>query len=131
MAFNENTRVKIPAILHLCRLGYQYISLSKAKWEISTNIFIDIFAESLIRINKDLEVLKRNIENRPALFLLKEIFSDFVLFNKRAVRISFFRPGRYSFPSCGQSKTERNIELPLVVISPQGTACPHGEAPAA
>ena len=22
MSFNENTRVKIPAILHLCRLGY-------------------------------------------------------------------------------------------------------------
>lgn len=65
MAFNENTRVKIPAILHLCRLGYQYVSLSKAKWEISTNIFTDIFAESLIRINKDLEAgdVKRVLED--------------------------------------------------------------------
>ncbi len=51
MAFNENTRVKIPAILHLCRLGYTYISLSDAKWDIQTNIFTDIFAESLKRIN--------------------------------------------------------------------------------
>jgi hypothetical protein len=27
MAFNEDTRVKIPAILHLCRLGYEYFLL--------------------------------------------------------------------------------------------------------
>jgi len=65
MAFNENTRVKIPAILHLCRLGYQYVSLSKAKWDINTNIFTDIFAESLVRINKDLEAgdVKRVLED--------------------------------------------------------------------
>jgi restriction endonuclease S subunit len=51
MAFNENTRVKIPAILHLCRLGYTYISLADAKWDLQTNIFTNIFAESLKRIN--------------------------------------------------------------------------------
>jgi len=39
MAFNENTRVKIPAILHLCRLGYKYVSLSKAKRNINTIIY--------------------------------------------------------------------------------------------
>lgn len=55
MAFNENTRVKIPAILHLCRLGYKYVSLSKAKWDIHTNIFIDIFEESIHRINPEME----------------------------------------------------------------------------
>lgn len=65
MAFNENTRVKIPAILHLCKLGYKYISLSKAKRDESTNIFTDLFAESLIRINKDFEAsdVKRAFEN--------------------------------------------------------------------
>lgn len=51
MSFNENTRVKIPAILHLCRLGYEYISLSNAKKDESTNIFTDIFSDSLTRIN--------------------------------------------------------------------------------
>ncbi len=55
MAFNENIRVKIPAILHLCRLGYKYISLSNARIDESTNIFIDIFTESLARINPDIE----------------------------------------------------------------------------
>ncbi|HCY76383.1 MAG TPA: restriction endonuclease subunit R [Ignavibacteriales bacterium] len=55
MAFNENTRVKIPAILHLCRLGYSYLSLSKAKWDESTNIFTDVFTESITRINNDID----------------------------------------------------------------------------
>ena len=69
MAFNENTRVKIPAILHLCRLGYKYISLSNAKIDESTNIFTDIFEESLTRINSDIEHedlkgdIKRTYEN--------------------------------------------------------------------
>jgi len=65
MAFNENTRVKIPAILHLCRLGYEYVSLSKSKWDITTNIFTDIFAESIQRINPDIEEgeIKRTYEN--------------------------------------------------------------------
>jgi type I restriction enzyme R subunit len=65
MSFNENTRVKIPAILHLCRLGYNYVSLSKAKWNIDTNIFTDIFEESIQRINPDIEQgdVKRILED--------------------------------------------------------------------
>ena len=55
MSFNENTRVKIPAILHLCRLGYEYVSLSKSKWDEGTNIFTDIFSESILRLNPDME----------------------------------------------------------------------------
>lgn len=65
MAFNENTRVKIPAILHLCRLGYNYVSLTKAKWDLETNIFTDIFEESIKRINPELEQndIKRLLED--------------------------------------------------------------------
>lgn len=51
MSFNENSRVKIPAILHLCRLGYEYLPLSKTKWDVDTNIFTDIFAENIKRLN--------------------------------------------------------------------------------
>ena len=54
MAFNENTRVKVPAILHLCRLGYKYISLKNVQCDESTNIFTDIFRDSIARINSDL-----------------------------------------------------------------------------
>jgi len=65
MAFNENTRVKIPAVLHLCRLGYKYISLSKSKRDESTNIFTDIFEESIARINPGIEIdeIRRVYEN--------------------------------------------------------------------
>ena len=64
MAFNENTRVKIPAILHLCRLGYHYLSLSKEKWDENTNIFTDIFYESVAQINPGIEddEMKRTLE---------------------------------------------------------------------
>ena len=51
MAFNENTRVKIPAILHLTRLGYGYVSLRNAVWDPDTNIFTEIFTENIKRIN--------------------------------------------------------------------------------
>lgn len=57
MAFNEDTRVKIPALLHLCRLGYKYISLKDSKWDETTNIFTDIFTESIKRINDSIEEL--------------------------------------------------------------------------
>lgn len=65
MAFNENTRVKIPAILHLCRLGYDYISLNNAKRDENTNIFLDIFYDSVRRINPDIEEvdIKRLLED--------------------------------------------------------------------
>lgn len=53
--FNEDSRVKIPSILHLCRLGYNYISLKNAVWDTDTNIFTDIFKESIIKINPDFD----------------------------------------------------------------------------
>lgn len=53
MAFNEDTRVKIPAILTLTRLGYKYLSLKGANIDEETNIFLDIFAESIKKINSN------------------------------------------------------------------------------
>ena len=55
MAHNENTRVKIPAILHLCRLGYEYLSLKGAVIDGECNIFTDIFTKSIKRINPEIE----------------------------------------------------------------------------
>lgn len=54
MKFNEDSRVKIPTILHLMRLGYEYLSLSSQKWDESTNIFSDIFKANLHRLNPEL-----------------------------------------------------------------------------
>ncbi|NQV89245.1 MAG: type I restriction endonuclease subunit R [Parcubacteria group bacterium] len=55
MAHNEDTRVKIPAILHLCGLGYKYLSLKESKWDPETNIFTDIFSDSIKKINEGIE----------------------------------------------------------------------------
>ena len=57
MKFNEDSRVKIPAIIHLTRLGYDYISLKNNSWDPSTNIFTDIFKSSIGRINPKLSNL--------------------------------------------------------------------------
>jgi type I restriction enzyme R subunit len=59
MGFNEDTRVKIPAILHLTQLGYGYVSLKSGLGlarDTETNIFTDIFSDSIERINHDAEV---------------------------------------------------------------------------
>lgn len=53
MPFNEDSRVKIPALIHFTRLGYNYRSLKEAHWDESTNIFPDLFRDSLRTINQD------------------------------------------------------------------------------
>lgn len=52
MAFNEDSRVKIPALLHLTRLGYNYLSRKEHhKRQEESNIFKDIFIQSISKIN--------------------------------------------------------------------------------
>jgi type I restriction enzyme R subunit len=60
MKFNEDSRVKIPTILHLMRLGYGYLSLKdpRVTWDESTNIFTDIFLQNIKRINPSLNDLE-------------------------------------------------------------------------
>ena len=63
---NEDTRVKIPSILHLTRLGYTYLSLKGQTWDIDTNIFPELFISAVCKINPDLN-------EEDAERLLKEI----------------------------------------------------------
>lgn len=58
--FNEATRVQMPALVHLTRLGYSYygkISESKAgsEYDPDTNILIKVFLEQFKRINPERE----------------------------------------------------------------------------
>lgn len=55
MQFNEDSRVKIPTLLHFTRLGYKYLSLKGAKRDEDTNIFTDIFLDSICKINADID----------------------------------------------------------------------------
>lgn len=54
MVFSEDSRVKIPCILHMARLGYRYLSLKDAIWDEETNIFPKEFSEAMARINPEL-----------------------------------------------------------------------------
>ena len=51
MKHNEDSRVKIPALIHLTRLGYKYLSLKNAVWDENTNIYSDVFIDSISKIN--------------------------------------------------------------------------------
>ena len=51
--FNENTRVQVPAALHLCKLGYTYLD-NIYEYDTKTNILIDIFLNAVKRLNPEL-----------------------------------------------------------------------------
>ena len=52
MKFNEDSRVKIPALLHLTRLGYTYLSRKEHfKRNEESNIFPELFSAALSKIN--------------------------------------------------------------------------------
>jgi type I restriction enzyme, R subunit len=55
MTFNEDSRVKLPLVLHLHRLGYEYLSLKNTVWDETTNILTDVFAKSITKINPRIE----------------------------------------------------------------------------
>lgn len=51
--FSENTRVQVPAALHLWRLGYEYLDDIKV-YDVRTNILTDVFLSSLKRLNPEM-----------------------------------------------------------------------------
>lgn len=55
MIFSEDSRVKIPCILHLVRLGYRYLSLKDAAWDEETNIFPELFRKAIAQINPSID----------------------------------------------------------------------------
>lgn len=65
--YNEDSRVKIPALLHCKRLGYDYISKKGTNIDSYTNIFIDVFGDSIKRINN------KDYSEDTIMSLIKEI----------------------------------------------------------
>jgi type I restriction enzyme, R subunit len=62
MAFNENSRVKLPALIHLCKLGYNYIpeKYLRKVCDPDTNIFKEVFIKKLRQFNPDLKEIEVN-----------------------------------------------------------------------
>ena len=52
--FNENTRVQVPAAIHLCKLGYKYLSaINDDDLDPKTNILTKVLFDSMKRLNPD------------------------------------------------------------------------------
>ncbi|GAA8384277.1 hypothetical protein HpNP34_14110 [Helicobacter pylori] len=52
MPYNEITRVQIPALMHLAKLGYNFISQkNKLNPDTATNILIDSFIQAFNQLN--------------------------------------------------------------------------------
>lgn len=66
--FNENTRVQVPAALHLCRLGYTYLD-EIPEYDKRTNIITPIFKQSMKKLNPTLTDLEISL-------LLERIVSE-------------------------------------------------------
>ncbi|MFZ1567240.1 MAG: type I restriction endonuclease [Thiolinea sp.] len=79
MRFNEDTRVKIPTILHLARLGYTYLSLKDAQWDENTNIFPNLFCAAISKINPELETpdIERLLEDVSLLLANEDLGKAF------------------------------------------------------
>ena len=88
MKFTEDTRVKIPVILHLIRLGYHYLSLKEQRWDKETNI---LFASQKVHgeeSSQDMgtnpvvqkwwdymaDIMETNPDNSPVSIPLQEVF---------------------------------------------------------
>ena len=68
--FNENTRVQVPAAIHLCKLGYKYLSaISEDDIDQKTNILKNVLLDSMKRLNPD------KAENELTSYMKKVIHS--------------------------------------------------------
>lgn len=59
--FNEDTRVKIPALVHLTRLGYTYRSLHSLHLDKQTNIETIMFSDALKKFNEGITDTEINL----------------------------------------------------------------------
>lgn len=71
MAHNEDTRVKIPALCHLTRLGYRYLSLKDLTWDRDTNIATEVFFKALAQLNPESTTVDHRRLLRELTFLLE------------------------------------------------------------
>lgn len=76
MTFNEDSRVKIPALLHLVRLGYTYIPRKEQVRDEKTNVFEEIFKESIRKINRDTEISDTELNKLLSDIKLKLDYDD-------------------------------------------------------
>lgn len=115
MEFNENSRVKVPALLHFLRLGYKYQNKSIANIDKRNNIFKNIFKENINKINnkdydnekieeiiKDIALLTDNDKDKG-----KHFFERLVNYNKVKL-IDLKEPGNNDFRVVSELRFGKN-----------------------
>ena len=118
--FNENTRVQVPAALHLCKLGYTYLdNISNPDYDHRTNILTDVFLNAVKRLNPSMSDQKiasllskiANIANNDD---LGREFYQMLSSNSGIKLIDFDNPGKNDWHvttefTCENEETEDNF----------------------
>ena len=109
--FNEDSRVKIPALLHLTRLGYEYLSLKEADWDARCNLFPQLFRDAIARINPEADAadIQRAFDD-----IHRELQNDDLgkAFHQRLTSASGLR--LFDFDQPGNNSWHVVTELPFV-----------------
>ncbi|TPH76011.1 type I restriction endonuclease subunit R [Helicobacter pylori] len=115
MPHNEITRVQVPALMHLAKLGYDFIPTnSKPNLDTATNILIDSFTQAFKRLNptknaKDsLTEMKKRLDYND----LGKSFYEYLLKSERQI-IDFDNPNNNLY--------EMMAELPYKSFRPDAT----------
>lgn len=65
--FSENSRVQVPAAIHLRKLGYTYLAdIDEQEYDHSTNILTEVFVRSYMRINKGQGITEQEARQKCA-----------------------------------------------------------------
>ncbi|MHA0297484.1 type I restriction endonuclease [Mesomycoplasma ovipneumoniae] len=116
--FNEKTRVQIPALVHLLRLGYKYLgrnsdSKKSFEYDATTNIAVDIFKEKFFQLNPTfngdfnevLREIKRDLNNDD---LGMSFYNRLISYNQKLIDFnniknnSFHFTGEFSYRNEGE-----------------------------
>jgi len=98
MIFSEDSRVKIPCILHLVRLCYSYLSLKNAAWDEEANIFPDLFRSAIARINPGIDgadIDRLTSDKYPKSFYYFELLAYLAHFKMMAEKRKMGYPAKY------------------------------------
>ncbi|MFP6181802.1 type I restriction endonuclease [Helicobacter pylori] len=117
MPYNEITRVQIPALMHLAKLGYNFISRkNKPNLDTATNILTDSFTQAFERLNpnptKNAQDVLAEIKKRLNYDDLGKSFYEYLLKSERQI-IDFDNPNNNLY--------EMMTELPYKSFRPDIT----------
>ncbi|WP_231224827.1 type I restriction endonuclease [Helicobacter pylori] len=115
MPHNEITRVQVPALMHLAKLGYDFIPTnSKPNLDTATNILIDSFTQAFERLNptKNAKDSLTEMKKRLNYNDLGKSFYEYLLKSERQI-IDFDNPNNNLY--------EMMAELPYKSFRPDAT----------